>query len=94
MKGLPSIELLESTHTFPGTFTIKAFGDNSEAFIDAARAAAVGVSGSDARVNLSYRASSKGNHGCVTLDVWVEQAHQVHALYICLGEIDGLRMLL
>lgn len=94
MKGLPSIELLESTHTFPGTYTVKAFGENTEAFVDAARNAAEDVSGTPDRVQLSYRASSKGNHGCVTLEVWVEQAHQVHALYVSLGEIDGLRMLL
>ena len=31
----PSAEALEAVHTFPGPYTIKAFGTNANAFADA-----------------------------------------------------------
>jgi putative lipoic acid-binding regulatory protein len=94
MKGLPSIELLESVHTFPGRYMFKAFGENSQQLVDAARDAAAFVTGSTEKVELSYRPSAKGNHACVTLDVLVESALQVQQIYLELFAIPQVRLLL
>lgn len=94
MKGLPSIELLESVHTFPGRYTFKAFGDNSQQLLDAARTAAEFVTKSGERVDVSYRPSAKGNHACVTLDVLVDSALEVQQIYLELFAIPQVRLLL
>lgn len=94
MKGVPSIELLESTHTFPSQFTYKVFGPNTEAFRESAEASAVGIAGSADWVSASTRESGKGNHQCVTLEVFVQSAHQIQALYGELQKLEGVRMIL
>jgi putative lipoic acid-binding regulatory protein len=91
--SMPSVELLESTHTFPCSYTFKAIGPNEQSFVDASRACAVLVAG-EARVEVRYRVSSAGNHGSVTLEVHVEAAAQVHAIYNGLLGVPGVRMVL
>lgn len=88
-----SIELLESTHEFPGPYTIKVFGPHSQDFLDRVRdtTRAVLMGG---EFDLSFRSSSKGTHGCATVDAQVEDAQQVILLYGELANIDGVRMIL
>lgn len=94
MNNLPPIELLESTHDFPCRYTFKAFGAHGEALVESTRRAAAGVAGSEDHVTYTYRASSGGKHACVTLDVYVQTAHQVHAVYVELQSLDEVRMLM
>jgi len=89
-----SRELLESTHDFPGPYTLKAIGPHDQAFIDAVALAAraVGASGHDPAV--SARASSRGSHLCVTVTVVVERADAVLEMYASVSSVPGLRMML
>ena len=90
----PSRELLESVHEFPGPYTLKAFGPHTQAFVDGIRGAAVAVHTGPDEPNVSARASSKGNHICVTVTVEVTDADGVYALYAGVKAVDGLSMLL
>jgi putative lipoic acid-binding regulatory protein len=94
MNNLPPLELLESTHEFSCKFTFKAFGQHGDALVESTRRAAAEVAGSEDHVTWTYRASSGGKHGCVTLDVYVQTAHQVHAVYVELQSLEEVRMLM
>jgi putative lipoic acid-binding regulatory protein len=94
MKNLPSIELLESTHTFPCRYMFKVFGFHGEELIEQVRDAAAAVSGGERHVTWSYRTSGAGKHGCVTLDVWLQTAHHVQAMYTELQGLTSVRMLM
>jgi putative lipoic acid-binding regulatory protein len=88
-----SIELLESTHEFPGPYTIKVFGPHNQEFLDRVRDTTKAVLMGGA-FDLTFRASSRGTHGCATVEAQVEDAQQVILLYGELANIDGVRMIL
>lgn len=92
--SLPSRELIESTHSFPCRFVFKVIGPNTQEFVDENRQRVVAVTGADEHVELSYRVSSAGNHGSVTMHVHVLDAEQVRAIYLALSTIEGVRMML
>lgn len=92
--SLPPLELLESTHSFPCRYVFKVIGHNSQEFVDANRSVAVSIVGDHDHVQLTYRVSAQGNHGSVTLDVFVTGADQILAIYTALKDVPGLRMLL
>lgn len=92
--SMPPRELLESTHTFPCRYIFKSIGPNSQEFVDATRSCAVAVTGSDASVEVTYRVSSAGNHGSVTMHVHVEDADQILLIYKGLSGVPGVRMLM
>lgn len=90
----PSADLLESTHLFPGTYTIKAIGRTEEDFerrivevVSACLAAA-----SD--LEYSTRATKGGRHVSVTLEVTVQNAEQVRLIYAEVRDVPGLTLLL
>lgn len=94
LSGMPTIPSLEATHEFPCHYTLKVIGNNSDSFeIEAVRVAGE-VSGYPDALRVSRKVSRKGNHRSVTLEVYVQTAHQVQALYIELSQVDGLRMML
>jgi uncharacterized protein len=93
MDHRPSVELLESTHSFPGDFKIKAIGiadDDFEARIVEAVCALL-----PARSDLdhSVRTTPSGRHVAITLDLTVQTAEQVRAIYAELQEVKGLTYL-
>jgi len=94
MDPRPSLELLESTHTFPGVYQIKAIGSASGGFqervLDVVRAELDSV----ARVGHSVRTTPDGRHIALTLDVNVESAEQVRVIYSKIHSLEGLRFLL
>lgn len=94
MKGLPTIASLEATHSFPCHYTIKVIGANTDAFEASAVGAAGAISGYPDALRSSSRVSSQGSHRSITLEVYVQTAHQVQALYVGLSELEGLRLLL
>lgn len=94
MKGLPSLEVLEEVHNFPGPYTFKVFGSNTSAFVESVERVVEEVTGGFGEMDLSTRSSSAGNHVCVTVNVHMQTAHQVQAMYVELAELDDLRMLL
>jgi putative lipoic acid-binding regulatory protein len=94
MDHRPTVELLESTHLFPGVYKIKAIGraldDFESRVIDAV------CSHLPARSDLDYsvRTTPGGRHVAVTLDISVQSAEQVRAIYAEIRELDGLTLLL
>jgi putative lipoic acid-binding regulatory protein len=90
---LPSLELIESIHKFPGDFTFKIIGDSRSDFAADALNAALAALGRDRDVQHSSRQSAAGNHTSVTLSVPVKNGSEVHAVYQELLKIPGVRAL-
>lgn len=87
------IELLESTHFFPGSFQIKAIGhadDDFEGRILAAVQEELPVPGD---LEHSVRSTPGGRHIALTLDINVQSAEQVLAIYARIREVHGLKLL-
>jgi putative lipoic acid-binding regulatory protein len=89
----PSVELLESTHPFPGVYQIKAIGSAAGDF--ERRVVETVVSQLPARSDLDYsvRTTPGGRHVALTLDISVQTAEQVRAIYAEVREIEGLTLL-
>jgi putative lipoic acid-binding regulatory protein len=99
MSGLfadfrPSVELLESVHSFPGTYRIKAIGEARDDFEGRVRAAASEELASTAEIELSVRSTRDGRHVSLTLELTVQSAEQVRAIYSRIREVEGLTLLL
>lgn len=93
-SGVPSIELLESVHDFPGEYTVKAFGPHEQTFVDAVTAATSDFHARAGSPAVSARASSKGTYICVTAVVWLKAAADVEGLYASVGQVPGLKRML
>lgn len=89
----PSADLLESTHQFPGTYTIKAIGRAEDDFARRVveRVAARLAAPSD--LEHSVRETKGGRHIAVTLQLTVQTAEQVRAIYAEVREVPGLTLL-
>ncbi len=87
-------ELLESTHRFPGAYTIKAIGQAEEGFVDRIVAAAQQGLERASDVQFSVRSTPQGAHVAVTLELSVLSADEVIAVYQALREVKGLKLLL
>jgi len=94
VNTLPTIELLESTHTFPGRYVWKVIGRAEGGFIG--RVVAAVRDQLDAAVDPPYRVreTAGGRHVAVTLEPEVASAWEVLAVYGRIQEIDGLVLLL
>ncbi len=93
MYRLPPVDLLESTHTFPGPYTFKVIGLADRGF-----AARVVATVRDALAftqdpPFSTREAVGGRHVAVTLTPQVASAEQVLHVYSCLRRMVGLVML-
>ena len=94
MGEMPSIELLERTHDFPGRFVFKVIGGVDNGF--AARVVAA------VREELAFevdpphrlREAVGGRHVAVTLEPDIESAAQVLAVYRRVRGIPGLVMMM
>ena len=86
----PSIELLESTHAFPGNYRIKAIGSTADDFTAAVIAAAESELAAASDLDASIRETAGGRHVAVTLDLAVQSAGQVQAVYARIREVPGL----
>lgn len=89
----PSLELLESTHAFPGSYQIKAIGDSSNGFEGRVVDAVVAVLVSPSEVDVSVRSTPGGRHVAITLVINVQDAEQVRTIYARLSEVEGLTLL-
>ena len=93
MDHRPSVELLESTHLFPGTYQIKAIGTSRDDFAGRVISAVQDELPVPGDLDYSIRETQGGRHVCVTLHVAVQTAEQVHAIYGRVQEIEGLTLL-
>ena len=92
MDHRPSIELLESTHPFPGTYQIKAIGSSARDFAGRVVRAAAEELASPQELDYSVRVTPGGRHMAVTLDITVQSAGQVRAIYARIQEVEGLTL--
>ena len=93
MDHRPSVELLESTHFFPGVYKIKAIGRAEDDFESRVLAAACSHLAAPSDLDYSVRSTPGGRHVAVTLDLSVQTAEQVRAIYAEIREIEGLTLL-
>jgi putative lipoic acid-binding regulatory protein len=94
MDNRPSLELLEANHQFPGMYRIKAIGAAGDQFVERVVAAASDELGGPGVLTYSVRLTSGGRHAAVTLDMTVQTAAQVRAIYAAIGAVGGLVLLL
>ena len=94
MAKLPSIELLENTHTFPGKYVFKVIGMAEGDFAERVVGAVVVVLSEKHGAIFSQRPSGSGRHVAVSIEVGVESAAVVHLLYEEFLQLQGLVMVL
>ena len=94
MKGLPSVEALESVHAFPCPYTFKVFGPGESSVFEDARSVALGYVADPQEVSLTTRESSRGTYVCVSLTVTASSAEQVREMYRALVRLASVRYLL
>lgn len=94
MDHRPPADLLESTHTFPGIFQIRAIGSAADDFVGRILAAVDREVAGPEAYEYSLRETAGGKHVSVTLHIRVRDAEQVRDVYARLHEVEGLRLLL
>jgi hypothetical protein len=93
MYTQPPLELLESSHTFPGPYTFKVIGKNEGGFLARAIAAVREELAQETDPPFSTRESKGGRHIAVTVEPHIQSAAQVLAVYRRLQVMAGLVML-
>ena len=93
MGEQPAIELLESTHTFPGPYMFKVIGRADNGFVARVVAAVREELAEDADPPYHVRGTAGGRHVSVTLEPTVQTVHQVLAIYRRVRRTAGLVML-
>lgn len=94
MDDLPRIELLESTHSFPGPYVFKVIGAAEGNFVGRVIAAVRSELDESIEPSFSIRRTAGARHVCVTIEPPVADGEQVLAIYRSLQKLDGLVMLL
>jgi putative lipoic acid-binding regulatory protein len=89
----PSVDLLESTHFFPGVYQIKAIGKAEQDFERRVVDAVVSQLAAASDLDYSVRATPGGRHIALTLDITVQTAEQVRSIYAEVREVEGLTLL-
>ncbi len=93
MPGLPPVELLESTHQFPGPYMFKAIGSSADGFAARVVAAVRDALAAEVDPPFQMRETPGGRHVSVTLTPTVQSAHQVLAVYQRVQKVSGLVLL-
>ncbi len=92
-KRMPPIELLESSHTFPGPYIFKVIGKAERGFLARTVAAVRVALAHELDPPYKVRESAGGRHIAITLEPRVETAQQVLDVYRRLSLTAGLVML-
>ena len=92
-SSLPTFDLLEKTHAFPGPYVFKVIGKADQGFL--ARVVAVVREELLIGIDPPYRVREAvgGRHLSVTLEPIVQSDQQVVAVYRRLRALDGLVIL-
>jgi uncharacterized protein len=93
MNDLPAIELLESTHTFPGPYVFKVIGQSGKGFVARTVAAVREELAEPVDPPFRVREIAGGRHVAVTLQPAVQTARQVLDIYKRLRMLAGLVVL-
>lgn len=92
MNSLPPLELLESTHSFPGVYTFKVIGKAEEGFVARVLAAVREALGTMMDCPFREQNTPNGRFVSVTLEPEVQEASQVLQVYERLKVVPGLVM--
>ena len=90
VDNLPSAELLDQTHEFPGNYTFKAIGRPEGGFVARIVAAIRDELENEVDPPFSVRETAAGRHVAVTVEPHVQNAWEVLAVYQRLGEVEGV----
>jgi uncharacterized protein len=93
MDHFPSEDLLHSVHPFPGTYQIKAIGSADDDFVNRVVEAVVSELATPGELEHSVRVTPGGRHVSLTMDMNVQSADQVRAIYARIREVKGLTLL-
>lgn len=93
MDHRPSVDLLESIHAFPGVYQIKAIGRAEGEFENRVVEAVYTHLAARSDLDYSVRSTPGGRHVAVTLDISVQTAEQVRAIYAEIRDLEGLTLL-
>ena len=93
-SGIPTVELLESTHSFPCEYVFKVIGWAEGQFVGRVVHAVRSELREEIEPSFSSRTTAGGRHVCVTIRPLMDEAGQVIKVYQRLQELDGLVMLL
>lgn len=88
------LDRLNEVHSFPGPYTFKVIGANSEEFFDSVVQVVNDALGSGADADVSTRESSGGKHLSVTVSVEVDDAETVLEVYAGFRELEEARFVL
>lgn len=89
---MPSVEMLERLHTFPGTYMFKAIGRGDDGFAARLIAAVREELDEDADPPFRIRHTGSGRHVSVTMEPTVQSVEQVLAIYRRICDTQGLVM--
>lgn len=90
----PPLELLKSTHKFPGAYTFKVIGEHQNSFPERVVEAALRGAGANIHPRHTVRETDSGKHIAVTLEVRVENAEAVIRIYEELVKLKGAILVL
>lgn len=93
MDHRPSLDALESSHSFPGVYQIKAIGNADDDFERRVVDAVIAELSGPGELDYSVRTTPGGRHVALTLDITVQSAEQVRTIYAAIREIKGLTLL-
>jgi putative lipoic acid-binding regulatory protein len=90
----PPAELLESVHTFPGTYRMKVIGASEGEFVSRVLAVVTEELAAASDLDHELRTTPNGLHVSLTLEITVQSAEQVRAIYARIQQVEGLKLLL
>lgn len=93
MENLPSLEMLESVHDFPGIYMFKVIGKVEDAFVARVVTAVREELQLPMDPPFTLRQTASGRHVAITLEPTVQASTDVIAVYRRVRQIEGLVML-
>ena len=94
MDDSARLELLETTHSFPGRYTYKVIGAAENNFVGRVVQTVRSQLADDAEPSFSTRETAAGRHVSVTIEPDLDEPAQVLAIYTALSQLEGLVLLL
>jgi len=88
------IERLEEAHEFPGPYTLKVIGEQTDDFVSSILAALQGELQLSDVPDHTLKSTPNGRHISVTVELTVESAQQVGSVYARLQSMPEIRFLI
>jgi len=93
VSKIPSKELIESVHRFPGPYTFKAIGLSDQYFVARVVAAVREEMEYETDPPVETRSTADGRHVSVTVELFFENADRILLIYERLLTVPGLVLL-